>query len=146
MKIDLHIHSRSCSDGKMTLAEIFEEAKSRGIEMISITDHDSVECQPRAIKLAEESGIRYVTGVELNVTFMSASSNRAISVPAKKGLLGFTYTMLFPNLEFDFMTTIPSVGITNPPADKVTFALMSYTLPLSKVISLATGVPKSACV
>jgi len=42
MKIDLHVHS-NCSDGKMSLEGIFEEARQRGISLLSITDHDSME-------------------------------------------------------------------------------------------------------
>jgi predicted metal-dependent phosphoesterase TrpH len=37
--------------------------------MLSITDHDSIAAQPRAVELAAERNIRYVVGVELNVTF-----------------------------------------------------------------------------
>ena len=36
---------------------------------MSITDHDSVSAQEKAISLTKEYGIKYVTGVELNVTF-----------------------------------------------------------------------------
>jgi 3',5'-nucleoside bisphosphate phosphatase len=68
MKIDLHIHSKS-SDGKFTVSEIVKEAKIRNIEFLSITDHDSVGCQTEAITQTIKAGIRYVTGVELNVTF-----------------------------------------------------------------------------
>jgi predicted metal-dependent phosphoesterase TrpH len=68
MIIDLHIHSQS-SDGAFTVEEIFKEAKLRNIEFMSITDHDSIGCQEIALKLAETVGIRYVSGVELNVTF-----------------------------------------------------------------------------
>jgi predicted metal-dependent phosphoesterase TrpH len=69
MKIDLHIHTKDCSDGAFTLEQIFSEAKSREIDLMSITDHDSVDCQERAIQLAEVHGIRYVTGVELGIAF-----------------------------------------------------------------------------
>jgi len=69
MLIDLHIHSKSCSDGNLTVEEIIKEAKVRNIGLISITDHDSVGCQERAMALARKNGIRYVSGVELNVTF-----------------------------------------------------------------------------
>jgi hypothetical protein len=69
MIIDLHIHSKSCSDGNLTVAEIFREAKIRNIGLISITDHDSIDCQEKAMALARKSGIRYISGVELNVTF-----------------------------------------------------------------------------
>ena len=69
MIIDLHIHSKSCSDGNLTVEEIVKEAKNRNIELISITDHDSIGCQEKAMDLAKKNGIRYVSGVELNVTF-----------------------------------------------------------------------------
>jgi hypothetical protein len=68
MKIDLHVHSKS-SDGKFTVAEIVEGAKARNINFLAITDHDSIGCQIQAIDQTKKAGIRYVTGVELNVTF-----------------------------------------------------------------------------
>jgi predicted metal-dependent phosphoesterase TrpH len=68
MIIDLHIHSQS-SDGAFTVEEIVKEAKRRNIGFISITDHDSIGCQLVAMDLAGKAGIRYVAGVELNVTF-----------------------------------------------------------------------------
>ena len=68
MIIDLHIHSKA-SDGKLTVQEIFKEARNRNISFMAITDHDSIGCQTQAIATAGKEGIRYVTGVELNVTF-----------------------------------------------------------------------------
>ena len=67
--MDLHIHSKDCSDGKMTLEEIFVQARQRQIGVISITDHDSIDCQEHAKVLADQNGIRYITGVELNISF-----------------------------------------------------------------------------
>jgi len=69
MIIDLHIHSKSCSDGNLTVKELVKEAKIRNIGLISITDHDSIGCQGKAMTLAKKNGIRYISGVELNVTF-----------------------------------------------------------------------------
>jgi predicted metal-dependent phosphoesterase TrpH len=68
MITDLHIHSKA-SDGKLTIQEIFKEAKNRNISFMAITDHDSIGCQTQAIAIAKKEAIRYVTGVELNVTF-----------------------------------------------------------------------------
>ena len=68
MIIDLHIHSNA-SDGKFTVAEIFGEAKARGIGFLAISDHDSIRAQPEAKETAKKAGIKYITGVELNVTF-----------------------------------------------------------------------------
>lgn len=53
---------------------------------MSTTDHDSIDCQERAIVLAEEHGIAYVTGVELNVTFQYPGSK-----PASLDFLGYDY-------------------------------------------------------
>ncbi|MBA7687432.1 5'-3' exoribonuclease [subsurface metagenome] len=69
MKIDLHIHTRTGSDGNLSVEEVFQEAHKRNIALMSITDHDSIACQERAMALAREYGIAYITGVELNVTF-----------------------------------------------------------------------------
>ncbi len=68
MKTDFHIHSKS-SDGKLTVQEILQEAKERNIDFLSITDHDSIGCQPQATALSKKENIKYITGVELNVTF-----------------------------------------------------------------------------
>lgn len=53
----------------MSLEEIFREAVHRNIDVLSITDHDSMECQARAKALAQEAGLEYITGLEFNITF-----------------------------------------------------------------------------
>ncbi len=68
MKIDLHIHTKTGSDGVLSVEEVFEEARKRNINFMSITDHDSIDCQQKAITLAKKYDIIYITGVELNVT------------------------------------------------------------------------------
>jgi len=87
MKIDLHIHTKTCSDGNLSIEEVFKEAKRRNIDLMSITDHDSVDCQERAIALAREHGISYITGVELNVTFHYVDDDKSISLD----FLGYQY-------------------------------------------------------
>jgi 3',5'-nucleoside bisphosphate phosphatase len=89
MKIDLHIHSADCSDGKMSLAEIFREAHRRGMGLISITDHDSIDCQEAAQALAAEYGVHYLTGVELNITFSHTDYHG--SKPISLDMLGYQY-------------------------------------------------------
>ena len=85
MKIDLHIHTKTCSDGNLSISEVFREAKERNITLMSLTDHDSIDCQERAVALAKETGIAYITGVELNVTFKH--SGKSISLD----FLGYQY-------------------------------------------------------
>ncbi|MFQ6121861.1 MAG: PHP domain-containing protein [Dehalococcoidales bacterium] len=86
MKIDLHIHSRTGSDGIFSTEEIFREAKKRNIDLLSITDHDSTDGQEKAIVLAREYGITYIPGVELNVT-LRYPSNKSVS----SDFLGYQY-------------------------------------------------------
>ena len=87
MKIDLHIHTRTGSDGNLTIDEVFQEAKNRNINLISITDHDSIACQRRAITLARKHEMSYITGVELNVTFHYPEGNKDVSLD----FLGYGY-------------------------------------------------------
>jgi predicted metal-dependent phosphoesterase TrpH len=87
VKIDLHIHTRTGSDGNLTVEEVFQEAQNRDISLISITDHDSIACQGRAINLARKHGISYITGVELNVTFYYPEGNKDVSLD----FLGYDY-------------------------------------------------------
>ena len=87
MKIDLHIHTKTGSDGNLSIEEVFQEAKNRNINLISITDHDSIACQQRAIALARKHEMSYITGVELNVTFHYLEGNKDVSLD----FLGYDY-------------------------------------------------------
>ena len=86
MKIDLHIHTKTCSDGNFSIEEVFKEAKKRNIDLMSTTDHDNIDCQERAIALAKQYGISYLTGVELSVT-IQYPGNKPISLD----FLGYQY-------------------------------------------------------
>ncbi|RUO33069.1 PHP domain-containing protein [Aliidiomarina soli] len=69
MKIDLHMHS-TASDGSLTPGELVERAHNLHVEVISITDHDSVagiaEARQRAAKLTGGVVPQIVTGIELS--------------------------------------------------------------------------------
>lgn len=64
---DLHTHT-SCSDGTLTPEALVERAAERGIQVLSVTDHDTVEGLSAARAAAEERGLQFVSGVELSVT------------------------------------------------------------------------------
>jgi len=91
MKIDLQIHTKTGSDGNWPVEEVFKEAKRRNIEFLSITDHDSVEAQARAIALARDYGISYITGIELNVTFEYPPNEGKSSKSYSLDFLGYQY-------------------------------------------------------
>lgn len=89
MIIDLHIHSKTCSDGKLTVQEIINEAKTRNIGLMSISDHDSIGCQQQAMDLAKKCGINYISGVELNITFSHPDFRDG--KPVSLDLLGYNF-------------------------------------------------------
>jgi PHP family Zn ribbon phosphoesterase len=67
-KWDLHIHSNA-SDGKATPEEIIEEAKLKGISVIAITDHHTVENVDILKKLGEKDGIKVIAGIEFRTEY-----------------------------------------------------------------------------
>ena len=96
MKIDLHIHSKDCSDGKLPLGKIFEEARSRNMGLISITDHDNIDCQEPAEVLAAQYGVLYISGVELSISFSHPPYKDG--KPVSLDLLGYQYDTRDPLL------------------------------------------------
>ncbi len=91
MRIDLHIHSKNGSDGRWDVRDIFAEASRRGISVISVTDHDSVAAQEQAQSLARKYGMRYITGIELNITFSHAGHKAGKEVSLDCLGYGFDY-------------------------------------------------------
>lgn len=65
---DLHLHS-TYSDGTYTVAQLIRKAKNRSLDVLSITDHDTIKSQKEAISLSKKLNLNYVTGVEINVEF-----------------------------------------------------------------------------
>jgi len=93
LKIDLHIHTSTGSDGAMNLNEVFSEARRIGIGLISITDHGAIHHLGQAVELASKSGIQYVTGVELNVSFPNGGKERSLD------FLGYGFDFRNSNLK-----------------------------------------------
>ena len=52
-KADLHLHT-TYSDGALSPYELVKKAKAAGLEIISITDHDSVGAFDEAIEIGKE--------------------------------------------------------------------------------------------
>lgn len=69
LNADLHCHS-VVSDGTLTPEALAERAKSNGVELWALTDHDEIGGLQRARDAAHAQGMRYLTGVEISVTFL----------------------------------------------------------------------------
>jgi len=68
LNADLHCHS-VVSDGTLTPEALAERAKTNGVELWALTDHDEIGGQHRAAAAARAHGLRYLTGTEISVTF-----------------------------------------------------------------------------
>lgn len=88
MTIDLHIHS-NCSDGAFSVSKIIREVRVRNIKLFSITDHDTVDCQEKAIASSKKQEIQYISGVELNITFSHPSYRK--NTPVSLDVLGYQF-------------------------------------------------------
>jgi predicted metal-dependent phosphoesterase TrpH len=69
LNADLHCHS-VVSDGTLTPEALAERAAANGVELWALTDHDEIGGQARAVAAAKAAGMRYITGVEISVTFL----------------------------------------------------------------------------
>lgn len=65
MKADLHIHTTR-SDGSKSPTEVVRWAKEKGLEVMAITDHDSVAGLEEGREEARKLGIKFVDGIEFS--------------------------------------------------------------------------------
>lgn len=68
LNADLHCHS-VVSDGTLTPEILAARASGNGVALWSLTDHDEIGGQHRAIAAAHANGMDYLTGTEISVTF-----------------------------------------------------------------------------
>ena len=65
IKLDLHLHSQYSEDGNGSPEEIIKALKKRGLQGMSITDHNTLEGNLKAMKIAPKDFI-VVPGVEIS--------------------------------------------------------------------------------
>jgi len=68
LNADLHCHSTT-SDGTLTPEQLAARAAANGVDLWALTDHDEVGGQQQALEAARAQGMKYLTGVEISVTF-----------------------------------------------------------------------------
>ena len=68
LNADLHCHS-VVSDGTLTPEALAARAKANGVQLWALTDHDEIGGQERAMVAAKAEGMKYLTGVEISITF-----------------------------------------------------------------------------
>jgi len=64
--IDLHTHS-TCSDGTMKPSALVRLAAEKKLTALALTDHDTLDGLKEASETAQELGIRFIPGIELEI-------------------------------------------------------------------------------
>jgi predicted metal-dependent phosphoesterase TrpH len=64
-RMDLHCHSTS-SDGRLSPTALVQRAAARGLDLLAITDHDTLEGVPEALDAAASLPLTIVPGAELS--------------------------------------------------------------------------------
>lgn len=72
LNADLHSHS-VVSDGTLTPEQLALRAAGQGVELWALTDHDEIGGQRRAASAALASGLDYLSGVEISVSFAGST-------------------------------------------------------------------------
>ncbi|KGQ71210.1 phosphatase [Chelonobacter oris] len=75
LQFDLHSHSNA-SDGILTPAEVVARAAEKGVNVLALTDHDTVGGLDQARQAAAQCGITLVNGVEISTLWQ----NRGIHI------------------------------------------------------------------
>ena len=57
------------SDGTLTPEALAVRAAANGVNLWSLTDHDEIAGQARALQAAQAAGLKYLTGTEISVSF-----------------------------------------------------------------------------
>lgn len=92
-KADLHIHT-TASDGNSTPAEIVESAVGHNLEIIAITDHDTIAGLRKAREAARDTDLQIISGVEITADFKGREAH----------LLAYCFEMDNPDLQRLFIS------------------------------------------
>jgi 3',5'-nucleoside bisphosphate phosphatase len=79
LRFDLQSHSTH-SDGALAAAEVVERAGQAGVELLALSDHDTVSGVSEAIATGERVGVRVVPAVEISAVDEGAGVARELHV------------------------------------------------------------------
>ena len=69
IRADLHIHSEYSSDGEFRVADIVGKCAAGGVDLFSLTDHNTVRGLDEACDGALQAGLEFVPGIEIDCSF-----------------------------------------------------------------------------
>lgn len=102
--IDLHCHT-IFSDGALTPYELINRAAANGVDLLSITDHDTINAYEEASEAAKDLGIHLIPGCEISASWRH---------------LPFVHILVY---EFDLENSVLKDQIDNLQKNRYYFAL-----------------------
>ena len=78
-RFDLQSHSTH-SDGALPAAEVVERAGQAGVELLALSDHDTVAGVSEALKAGRRHGVRVVPAVEISAIDANAATPRELHI------------------------------------------------------------------
>ncbi len=79
LRFDLQSHSTH-SDGVLAAAEVVQRAADAGVELLALTDHDTISGVAEAIEAGERAGVRIVPAVEISAVDAGAPVGRELHI------------------------------------------------------------------
>src|ERR1700677_998087 len=79
IRFDLQSHSRN-SDGALEAAEVVERAARAGVELLALSDHDTVAGVAEALAAGERYGVKVVPAVEISAIDADAQTPRELHI------------------------------------------------------------------
>ena len=130
-KGDFHSHSTE-SDGRLSPKELIALAKSKDIDIMAITDHDTTRGIEKALGAGDEIGLKVIPGMELSTRYNDESIH----------VLAYFKDNSYKNKSFqDFLKNITDYRVKR--AEMITNNLKKYfniDIDYKKVLESANGV------
>lgn len=79
LRFDLQSHSTH-SDGALSATEVVEHAATAGVELLALSDHDTISGVAEAIAAGERLGVRVVSAVEISAVDAGAPVGRELHI------------------------------------------------------------------
>jgi predicted metal-dependent phosphoesterase TrpH len=131
--VDLHAHT-TASDGTHTPTQLVERAIKRGLSVLGIADHDTIDGLAEAMEAGQRLGIQIVPAVEFSLRHEPAKDFVGIH------LLGYFIDPQAPSL-VEVMEKVRQGRVEQKIKQIEKLQSFGFDVPIDEVFAKATGVP-----
>jgi predicted metal-dependent phosphoesterase TrpH len=131
--IDLHTHT-TASDGTHTPTQLVQRAARRGVKILGIADHDTVDGIPEAKTAGQEAGVDIVPAIEFSTTHEPQKQFIGIH------LLGYFIDITHPTLR-NTVNRVKQARIDQKVKQIELLRSFGFDITVEAVFSRVTGVP-----